>query len=70
MEGPRDYHAKWSNSDRKDKYHTISLMWNLPLKQWYKWAYLQNRKTHRFQKQTYGYQRANMDERDKLGVYD
>ena len=25
MDGPRDYHAKWSKSERKDKYHMISL---------------------------------------------
>ena len=25
MDGPRDYHNKWSKSD-KDKYHMISLM--------------------------------------------
>ena len=26
--------------------------------------------THRLQKQTYGYQRENVRERDKLGVWD
>ena len=25
MNGPRDYHAKWSKSDRESKYHTVSL---------------------------------------------
>ena len=38
--GPRDYHTKWSKSD-KDKSHDITYMWNL--KKWYKWTYLQNR---------------------------
>ena len=28
MDGPRDYHTKWSKSD-KDKYYMISHMWNL-----------------------------------------
>ena len=37
MDGPRDYHTKWSKSD-KDKYHEIAYPWNL--KQWYKWTYL------------------------------
>ena len=29
------------NKLEKDKYHMISLMWNLKI--WYKWTYLQNR---------------------------
>ena len=28
MDGPRDYHAKWSKPD-KDKLHDIIYMWNL-----------------------------------------
>ena len=28
MDGSRDYHTKWSQSQR-DKYHVLSLMWNL-----------------------------------------
>ena len=28
MDGPRDYHTKWSKSD-KDKYHDITSLWNL-----------------------------------------
>ena len=28
MDAPRDYDTKWRKSD-KDKYHMISLMWNL-----------------------------------------
>ena len=39
MDGSRDYHTKWSKSE-KDKYH-ITYMWNL--RKWYKWTYLQNR---------------------------
>ena len=26
MDGPADYHTKWSKSEREDKYHTISLI--------------------------------------------
>ena len=40
IDGLRDYHTKWSKSD-KDKYHDITYMWNL--KKWYKWTYLQTR---------------------------
>ena len=39
MNGPRDYHTKWSKSE-KDKYPVI-YVWNL--KKWYKWTYIQNR---------------------------
>ena len=28
MDGPRDYHTKWSKSG-KDRYDMISVMWNL-----------------------------------------
>ena len=42
MDGPRDYHTKWSKSDgeRQISYDT-TYMWNL--KKWYIWIYLQNR---------------------------
>ena len=41
-DGPRDYHAKWSKSDREGQIsYDITYMWNL--KKWYKWTYLQNR---------------------------
>ena len=42
--GPRDYHTKWSKSDRQRQIlYDITCMWNL--KKWYKWTYLQNRST-------------------------
>ena len=42
MDGPRDYHTKWSKSDRERQIsYDITYMWNL--KKWYKWTYLQNR---------------------------
>ena len=43
MDGPRDYHTKWSKSDRERRIpYDITYMWNLKRKR-YKWTYLQNR---------------------------
>ena len=49
MNGPRDYHAKWSKSDRERQMsNDITYTWNL-----LKNKLLTNQKwTHRFQKQT------------------
>ena len=41
MNGPRDYHTKWSTSERERQKYDITYTWNL-LKR-YKWIYLQNR---------------------------
>ena len=41
MDGPRDYHTKWSKS-KKEKYHMVSFTCGF-LKKWYKWTYLWNR---------------------------
>ena len=38
MDGPRDYHNKWSQT--KEDIYDITYMWNLKI--WYKWTYLQN----------------------------
>ena len=57
MDEPRDYHTKRSKSE-KDKYHLISLMWNLIFKNYTN--ELIYKKTHRFWKQTYGYQSGNV----------
>ena len=44
MDGPRDYHTKWSKSDRERQIsYDITYMWNLIFKKWDKWTYLQNR---------------------------
>ena len=52
-----DYRTKWSKLDRERQIlYDIAHMWNL--KKWYRWTYLQNRKTHRHRKQTYGYQKG------------
>ena len=52
IDGPRDYHIKWNKSE-KDKYHII-YMWNL--KSDTTELLYKTEKTHRFRKQTYGYQ--------------
>ena len=42
MVEPRDYHTKWSKSDREGQIsYDIAYMWNL--KKEYKWTYLQNK---------------------------
>ena len=42
MDGPRDYHTKWSKSDREGQIsYDITYVRNL--KKRYKWTYLQNR---------------------------
>ena len=59
MDGPRDYHIKWSKSDRqREILYDITSMWNL--KKWYELTYLQNRNRLSLRKQTYGYQRWKM----------
>ena len=56
MNGPEDYHAKWSKSDReRETSYDITYMQKLKKKKWYKLTYLQNRNTHRLREQTYAY---------------
>ena len=65
MNLPRDYHTKWSNSDRERQILSdTTYVWNLKNIQ----MNLENRKTHRHSKQTYGYQREEKGNRDKLEV--
>ena len=63
MEGPRDYHTKWSKSD-KDKYHMISLICGI-LKMMQTNLFRKQKQTHSHKKQTSGYQR-NQRARDKF----
>ena len=43
IDGPRDYHTKWSKSDREVQIlYDISHKWNLGGKKRCKWTYLQN----------------------------
>ena len=54
MDGPRDHHIKWSNSD-KDKDH-ISFMWGmLKKKDTDEFIYKREFQTHKLREQTYGY---------------
>ena len=57
MDGPRDYHSKWSKSDRERQiaYHII-YMWNLKYDT--KKLIYKQKQTHRHGKQTYDYQRG------------
>ena len=69
MDGPRDYHTKWSKSDRERQMpYDITYMGNL--KKRYKWTYLQNRNRLADIENNYGYQRGKVGGRDKLGVWD
>ena len=54
MDRPRDYHTKWSKSD-KDKY-MISLICGIQ-KVIQMNLFTKQKQTHRYRKQTYGYQR-------------
>ena len=56
MNGPRDYHTKWSKSDRERQIsYDIIYMWDLKKKDTNN---LYTKQTHRHRKQTYGYQRG------------
>ena len=46
MDGPKDYHSKWSESE-KDKYNMISF--TCGIKKWCKWTYEKNRLRRRKQ---------------------
>ena len=58
MDGPRDVHIKWGKSDREGQKSYITYMWNL-IKMRQKSSFIKQKQTHRFQTQTYGYQRGN-----------
>ena len=70
MDGPRDYHTKWSKSDRERQIsYDIAYMWNL--KKWYKCTYLQirNRLTD-IKNKLMVTKKGNGGGRGKLGVWD
>ena len=63
MDVSRDYHTKWSKSERERQIsYDITYMWNL--KKWYKWTYLPNR--NRFT----DVERGKVGGKDKLGGWD
>ena len=43
MDGPRDYHTKWSKPDREQQIRCYCLYVESKKKKWYKWTYIQNR---------------------------
>ena len=68
IDGSRNCHTKWSMSDRERQIlYDIMYMWNLMI--WMN-LFTKQKQTHRLQKQTYGYQRRKVGERDKLGDWD
>ena len=68
MDGPTDYHTKWSKSYRERQiYHSV---WNLILKNDTNELIYKTETDLQYRKQTYGYQRGNMVGRDKLGAWD
>ena len=70
MDGPRDYHTKWSKSDRgRQVSYDIAYMQNLKKNDTNE-LITKQKQTHRRRKQIYGYQRGKVGGRDKLGVWD
>ena len=69
MDGPRDYHAKWSKLERERQIsYDITYVES---KIWYKWTYLQNR--NRFTDIEDKFMVTKGEKgwgRDKLGVWD
>ena len=56
MDGPRDYHAKWSKLDRERQIlYDTTYMWNLK-KMIQMNLFTKQKQTHRHRKQTYGSQ--------------
>ena len=69
MDGPRDYHTKWSKSERERQVsYDITYMWNL--KKGYKWTYLQNRNRPTDIENKLMVTKGERWGRDKLGVLD
>ena len=76
MDRPRNYHNKWSKSE-KDKYHMISLIWGI-FKKWHKWKKKRNYTNELIYKteidphtkKTNMVTKEDIMGRDKLGVWD
>ena len=68
MGGLKDYHTKWSKSDRESQIsYDMTYMWNL--KRWYKWTYLQNRNRLTVVENKLMVTKGEAGERDKLEVW-
>ena len=62
MNGPRDFHIEWSDSERERQIlYNIDYMWNL--EKWYKCIYLQNRNKVIEVEDKHGYQAGKGDGR-------
>ena len=62
MDGPRDYHTKWSKPDRERQIsYDIAYMWTLK-KMIQTNLHTKQKLTHRHRKPTYGYQRGKVGE--------
>ena len=69
MDGPRDYHTKWSKSDKERQMsYDITYMWNL--KKLYKWIYLQNRNRVTDVENKLMVTKGESGGKDKLGDWD
>ena len=69
MDGPGDYHTKWSNSDRERQItYDITYMRN-PKKIIQMFLFAKQKHTHRLREWTYGYQVGREGGRDQLGVW-
>ena len=61
VDGPRDYHTKWSKSGRgRQISYDIAYMWNL-IKMIQNNLFVKQKQTLIFKNQIYGYQRGNRD---------
>ena len=70
MDVPRDYHTKWSMSDRERQVYDINYTQNLKKKNDTNECTYKTEIIYRLQKPSYDYQRGNMTGRDKLGIWD
>ena len=68
MDGPKDYHTKWSKSDRKGQIHDITCKWNQIFKMTQNNSF--TKQTHKFWNQTCGYWGRNHGGGNKLGGWD
>ena len=72
MDGPRDYHTKWSKSERERQIYDITYMWNLNMREMN--LFTKQKQTYRHRKQTFlwygGYQRGKRVGKNKIGVWD
>ena len=69
MDGPRDYHTKWSKPDRERQIsYDMTYIWNL--KKGYKGTYSQNRNRLTDIENKLMVTKGEKGRRDKLGVWD